>query len=65
MFFAKGLEKSRPEASRCSRGKSRWFDEVFVSGGFQVDSCEYLRLFRTNGFSDHSALRASLIFTPG
>lgn len=52
-------------ASHYSRRKPRWFDHVFVSGEFQVDSCEYLHSFREDGFSDHSALLASLSYAPG
>jgi endonuclease/exonuclease/phosphatase family metal-dependent hydrolase len=51
-------------ASHYCRKKPRWFDHVFVSGEFQVNSCEYLHSFREHGFSDHSALLASLSYAP-
>jgi len=53
------------EASHLSRGAERWFDHVFVSDHFRVERCEYKHSFRTDGFSDHSALIASLAYAPG
>lgn len=52
------------EASHLSRGAERWFDHVFVSDGFRVDDCRYLHAFREDGYSDHSALMASLTEPP-
>ena len=52
-------------ASHYSAGKPRWFDHVFVSDQFQVKSCKYLHSFREDGFSDHSALLASLSYALG
>lgn len=49
------------EASHVTtRGADRWFDHIFVSRHFAVDSCDYLHEWRTDGYSDHSPLRASL-----
>jgi endonuclease/exonuclease/phosphatase family metal-dependent hydrolase len=46
------------EASHFSRGSPRWFDHVFVSSDFTVESCKFLHGFRESGSSDHSALLA-------
>jgi len=53
------------EASHFSHGAERWFDHVFVSDCFRVGPCDYLRSFREDGFSDHSALIAALSYAPG
>jgi endonuclease/exonuclease/phosphatase family metal-dependent hydrolase len=50
------------EPSHVSRGNPRWFDHIFVSKGFQVESCEYLHDVRLKGLSDHSALTAQLVY---
>ena len=52
------------EVSHVSRGSDRWFDHIFVSRQFAVDSCDYLHEWRTHGYSDHSPLRAELSPTP-
>ena len=59
---AKG--KHKPEVSHRSRGNDRWFDHIFISEHLRVDSCEYQHAFRTDEYSDHSALLASLSLTP-
>jgi endonuclease/exonuclease/phosphatase family metal-dependent hydrolase len=48
--------------SHISRGNPRWFDHIFISGGFQVESCDYLHDVRLKGFSDHSALLAQVAY---
>ena len=53
------------EASHLSHGAERWFDHVFISDHFEVGSCAYRHAFRTDGFSDPSAVLASLFFAPG
>ncbi len=51
------------EPSHISRGAERWFDHLFVSSDFEVESCVYKHSFRTDGFSDHSAVLATLFHT--
>jgi endonuclease/exonuclease/phosphatase family metal-dependent hydrolase len=55
------------EISHLSRGAEpeRWFDHVFVSGHFRVETCKYLHSLREDGFSDHSALVAELTYSRG
>jgi endonuclease/exonuclease/phosphatase family metal-dependent hydrolase len=48
------------EASHLNHGADRWFDHIFVSRQFAVDSCDYLHEWRTDGYSDHSPLRVAL-----
>jgi endonuclease/exonuclease/phosphatase family metal-dependent hydrolase len=43
-------------------GRKCWFDHMFVSDEFHVEKCDYLHELRTLGYSDHSALYASLTF---
>jgi len=50
------------EPTHISRGNPRWFDHIFVSEEFAVESCAYLHEVRLQGFSDHSALTARLAF---
>ena len=50
------------DVSHSSRGKPRWFDHMFVSTDFRVESCVYLHALRAPGLSDHSALTARLVF---
>jgi endonuclease/exonuclease/phosphatase family metal-dependent hydrolase len=47
------------------RGQPRWFDHMFVSTHFRVESCGYLHDVRRRGGSDHSALRATLRIVGG
>ena len=53
------------EASHVNRGSDRWFDHIFVSRQFGVDSCEYLHEWRSDGYSDHSPLLAELTYVAG
>jgi endonuclease/exonuclease/phosphatase family metal-dependent hydrolase len=48
------------QPTHLSHGAKRWFDHVFVSDHFAVNACEYQHAFRERGFSDHSALFATL-----
>jgi endonuclease/exonuclease/phosphatase family metal-dependent hydrolase len=52
------------EQTHVQGGQPRWFDHVFVSEHFRVKECTYLRSFRTDGYSDHSALIAALSCAP-
>lgn len=55
-------ERRQMDASHLSADAipDRWFDHVFCSEQFHVESCEYLHAFREAGLGDHSALTASL-----
>ncbi len=52
------------ETSHLCHGDERWFDHVFISDDFKVISCAYRHEFRTDGFSDHSAVLVSLFCAP-
>jgi len=53
------------EQTHVQGGQPRWFDHIFASPHFAVESCAYLRSFRTEGYSDHSALIAALSYARG
>jgi endonuclease/exonuclease/phosphatase family metal-dependent hydrolase len=48
------------EPTHISHGKPRWFDHLFISKDFEVESCAYIHDARLKGFSDHSALVAQI-----
>jgi endonuclease/exonuclease/phosphatase family metal-dependent hydrolase len=50
------------EPSHISRGNPRWFDHIFITEGFRVDSCNYLHDVRLKGWSDHSASTAQIAY---
>lgn len=51
------------EPTHVSCGNPRWFDHIFISESFQVESCEYIHDIRLKGLSDHSALIAQLSYS--
>jgi endonuclease/exonuclease/phosphatase family metal-dependent hydrolase len=53
------------DITHLSRGQPRWFDHMFVSTHFRVESCEYLHDVRRRRGSDHSALRVTLTLGGG
>ncbi len=52
------------EPTHVSRELRRWFDHVFISDTFRVETCAYLHAVRKRGLSDHSALVARLAYWP-
>jgi endonuclease/exonuclease/phosphatase family metal-dependent hydrolase len=57
--------QGKMEPTHISRDNPWWFDHIFISEGFQVESCNYLHDVRLKGLSDHSALMAQLSYRAG
>jgi hypothetical protein len=48
------------DTTHVTHGRPRWFDHLFVSEHFAVESCDYEHGLRRRGLSDHSAVWARL-----
>ncbi len=63
--FWESADHGSMEQTHVQGSQPRRFDHLFVSPHFKVETCANLRSFRTEGYSDHSALMAALSYAPG